>query len=162
MANKINSFFASAVDLSHAMGGLAAGSSYQTALVDNTTLRYPKVYLAVYITLGASPAANRGVFLHLLRGDDGYDTGTGSRIISDNGSDGPGTITIKNARQAHALSTGPTPAGGDVLEDVFVMYDVGPWWGIAVANDSGDSLANTPGGIILRYTGEYPEIQDAA
>jgi hypothetical protein len=152
MANLVLEKFGTATAITITLGSLANSGSRQGTIVDNTTNRYSKVEIAASIKMGSSPGGSTLVTLYLIRDD-----GTGTRTDSAGASDA--AITLLNAQTIGTLSTKVSPSTGDVLSDLFVVYDPGPKWTIAVLNGTGVSLDSTNANHVVEYTGINPEIQ---
>ena len=133
------------------LASLASGSARQASIVDNSTTRYQRIYLAAKLKLGTSPTANTLVSLYLIRSD-----GT---ITTDGAGSSDAAITLKNAQTLGTLSTGGSPATSDTLTDVFVVENPGPQWTVAVLNSTGAALDATAGNHLIEWVGEYLEIQ---
>lgn len=152
MANEIQAKFGAATAMTCTLASLAsstAGVGRQTTLVDNSTVKAPKVRIVGKVTTGTSPTANRAIYIYLLRGDGTLTTdGAGA---SDAG------LTVVSARLVKSI---PTSNASDTTYTFdFVIDDPGPSWGLAVVHDTGVNLNGTGGNHALRYQTIIPEVQ---
>ena len=155
MPNSVLTRFAAASPITITLGGLANGSGRQGTLVDNTTTGYSRVTVGASIKLGTSPTANTLVSLYLIRGDN-----AGTPIRTDGAGASDAAIALKNAQSIGTLSTGASPATGDVLSDLFdVPFVPGPKWTVAVLNGTGVALDATSGNHVVSFVGAYDEVQ---
>lgn len=153
MASEIKAKYGSVTAFTITVASLADASARQADIIDNSTSRFQKIYVFAKVKLGTSPSSNRGVFFYLIR-DDGV-----TNVRTDNAGASDAAITIVNAQQVGALTTGPSAATGDVLRDAFVFLDPGPKWTIAVLNNSGVALDSTGANHTIEWFGENPESQ---
>jgi len=151
MANQVLEKYGTATAITITLGGLANSAARQGTVVDNTTTRFSKVLVAASIKTGTSPTGNTLVSLYLIR-DDGT-------IRTDAAGASDAAITPVNAQTIGTLTTKASPSTGDVLADLFVVYDPGPKWTVAVLNGTGVSLDATNGNHVIEFTGVNPEIQ---
>jgi hypothetical protein len=157
MANLIKDKWSSPVALTISLGSLASsttGAGRQSTIVDNTSNQHESVLVAVSIKLGTSPVANTLVYAYLIRDDN-----AGTPIRSDGAGASDAAWTAKNAQVIGTLATGPSPATGDVLSEVFLVRRPGPKWGVGIVNSSGVPLNSTGGNHAVEYSGGNPEVQ---
>jgi hypothetical protein len=155
MSNEIQSKFGGITALSITLANLASstsGAGRQSAMVNNGTSRYGLLHLFVKVKLGANPTANKTVQVYFLKGNDGG-------LRTDSAGIGDAALTVKNAPLAGVLTTGNSPASGDVLQRHFLFHDPGPEWGIAIVHDTGVNLDSTAGNHAVHYIGDNPEVQ---
>ena len=129
-----------------------AGVGRQSTIVDNTSLRYQRLYINAKIKLGTSPTGSKGVYLYLIRDD-----GNGVRDDAAGASDA--ALTVLNCPLIGTLADKAAPATGDVLQRTFVVENPGPKWGVAVVHDTVAALDSTGGNHVIGYVGENPEVQ---
>lgn len=154
MANEIKELFGSPAALDIDLGGLAsstAGAGKQATIVDNTTTRFRLLLIHASIKLGTSPTGNKAVTMYLVRSD-------GTRR-SDGAGASKASLTVKNAQVIGVLSTGTSPATGDVLQDWFVVENPGREWTVAIVHDSVAALDATNGNHAIYWYGANPEVQ---
>ena len=108
----------------------------------------------VKIKKGTSPAANRAVYVCLLKADD-----NATEHITDGGGTSDAALTVVNAQLIGAMYNGTSPSTGDVLYGEFVVHDPGRQWGIAIVQDTNVNLDSTGSNHWVRYVGANPEIQ---
>lgn len=153
MTINVQPSFGSPVAMTITLASLASSTANvgrQSALVDNSTLKYDKVLINIKVTLGTGPAANKGVYVWAIRGN-----GT-------NRTDGAGAsdaaLTFKNATPLDVLTTGSAPSSNDVLYKTVIMENPGSEWGIGISQDSGAALNATGGNHVVSYTGIKYEV----
>lgn len=130
------------------LGSLANGSGRQGTLVDNTTNLAIGAYISVSIKLGTSPTANTTVSIYLIRSDNN------TTAIEDDGAGASDAAwTQKNAVPIMILTTGGSPATGDVLKGVVYVPNLGPKFTVGVVNNSGVALDATNGNHVISYIG---------
>lgn len=158
MANEIKSLYGATTSMTITLASLAsstAGVGRQSDIVDNTTTRYSALLIFVQVKLGTSPTSNRGVYVHLIRGDnDG-----GSTIRSDGAGTSDAALTVLNAQQIGGLQDSSSASTGDVLTGEFLVLEPGPQWGIAIHQDTGVAFNATGSNFIVKYIGINPEVQ---
>lgn len=158
MANEIKSLYGATTSITITLASLASstvGVGRQSDIIDNTTTRYSAVLVFLQVKLGTGPTGNRGVYVHLIRGDnDG-----GSTIRSDGAGTSDAGLTILNAQQIGGLQDAGAPSTGDVLTGEFLILEPGPQWGIAVHHDTGVALNATGSNFVVKYIGINPEVQ---
>lgn len=155
MANEIKELFGASTAFDIDLGGLAsstAGAGKQSAIVDNTSTRFRTLLIFAKLKLGTSPTGNKAATIYFIRSD-----GSGNR--TDAAGSAKGSLTVKNAQVIGQLSTGSSPATGDVLQDWFVVENPGREFGVAVVHDSVAALDATNGNHDVRYYGANPEVQ---
>lgn len=152
MANEIQAKFGAATAMTATLASLAsstAGVGRQTDMVDNSTVKAPKIRVIGKVTTGTSPTASRAIYIYLLTGDGTLRTdGAGA---TDAG------LTVVSARLVKAIPTSST--SNTTYSFDFVIDDPGSEWGLAVVHDTGVALHATAGNHALRYQTIIPEVQ---
>jgi len=135
------------------LASLANGSARQSTIVDNSTTDYPAALIYLKIeSNGSAPTAGAIYEIYLIRGD-----GT-TRDDAAGASDA--AITIENAPLLGTIVTTAT-----INKNFYGIFDtsalgpLGPEWGIAVKNSSGQALNATEGNHYYKYGYYYPEVQ---
>lgn len=158
MANEIKSLYGTTTSITITLANLASsttGAGRQSDIIDNTSTRYSAVLIFLQVKLGTGPTSNRGVYVHLIRGDnDG-----GSTIRSDGAGTSDAALTVLNAQQIGGLQDSSSAATGDVLTGEFLVLEPGPQWGIAVHHDTGVNFNNTGSNFVCKFIGINPEVQ---
>jgi hypothetical protein len=155
MPNELKEKYGTSTALTITLASLASsttGVGRQSNMVDNSTSRYGLLHLFVKVKLGTSPTANKAVQVYLLKGN-------GSGLRTDNAGASDAALTVKNAPLLGVMTSGGSPATGDVLQKHFTIRDPGLEWGIAVVHDSGVNLDSTAGNHAVHYIGDNPEVQ---
>lgn len=137
------------------LASLADGSARQSDMIDNTTNRQGAlVYLR--IKSGASaPTAGTVYEVYLLRGDAAT-----PNVTDDGAGETDAAITIENAQLLGAIKV-----TNDAAKNFYGVFDtwplgpLGPTWGIAVRNKSGQALSATEADHVKRYTSYVVEAQ---
>jgi hypothetical protein len=153
MSTTVSELYTAPSAITISLGGLVNGSARQGTIVDNTTTGYPSIMVGASIKLGTSPTANTLILLYLIR-DDGA---ASAPIRTDGAGASDAAITLKNAEVIGSLSTGASPATGDVLADLFPVDDPGPKFTVAVSNTSGVALDATNGNHKVEFVGINPK-----
>jgi hypothetical protein len=150
MSVAVYSLFGSSTVITCTLNGLAnsaAGVGRQSAQVVNTSSNEGAQLVRVFfqITTGTSPTANTPVTFYLLQ----YDGPTGSINVATDGAAGSDAgITIVTASIVGVLTI-PSTASNTAYSGSFLIRNPGPYWGLAVVNNSGVALAGS--GQVLRY-----------
>ena len=153
MAIGVYSLFGASTAMTISLNGLAnssVGVGRQSAQVVNTGSPSSNegaqlVRVFYQITVGTTPTANTGITFYLLQ----YDGPTGSINVATDGAAGSdAAITITTASIAGVLTV-PAATSNVPYQGSFVIRNPGPYWGIAVVNNSGVALAGS--GQVLRY-----------
>ncbi len=132
---------------------LASGSAVQSTLIDNSSLNRPAAIVFVRLeSNGSNPTAGTTYDVYLLRKD-----GT-------NATDGAGAsnaaITIENAPLLGSIVV-TANANKDFYGefDTSLLGPLGPTWGIAIKNNSGQALHAATSTSVCAYMTYYPEVQ---
>lgn len=156
MPNEIKDKFSTSTALTITVASLADGSGRQSTLIDNGTARYQDLLIYVKLKTGTTaPTGNSACEIYLLRGDKDATTDH----ISDGGGTTDAAITPLNAPLIGVVRVKSSPAAGDVLYGEFLVHRPGPKWGIAVKNNTGQTLDATGTNHWVRYIGLNPEVQ---
>lgn len=152
MANEIRTKDITTAAFTITLASLADGSGRQSTLVSNTS-DYPAALVNVKITSGGSaPTAGAVYEVYLLRSD-----GT---IADDGAGASDAAITIENAPLLGTIKVTATTAKAFYgVFDTAPLGPLGPTWGIAVVNESGQALSSTEGDHDYNYTYYVPEVQ---
>lgn len=152
-AKQINTKNIASAGFTITLASLANGSARQSTLVDNSSTDYPAALVLMKISSGASgPTAGTVYEIYLIRGD-----GT---IRDDNAGATDAAITIENAPLLGTMVlTNSTNKNFYGIFDTAPLGPLGPEWGIAVKNSSGQSLHGTEGNHDYNYVYYVPEVQ---
>lgn len=138
------------------LASLANGSARQSTLVANSN-QYPAALVGLTVVSGAAaPTAGTVYEIYLLRSlvvgaGDARDDGAGATDAA---------ITIENAQLLGTLVVTATSAKAfRGVFDTASLGPLGPEWGIAVKNSSGQALSSTEGDHIKSYVYYVPEAQ---
>lgn len=153
MANQINTKNIASAGFTITLASLANGSARQSTMVDNSTTDYPAalVYLKISSN-GSAPTAGAVYEVYLLRSD-----GT---IADDAAGASDAAITIVNAALLGTIVV--TASANTAFYGVFdtsVLGPLGPTWGIAIKNSSGQALHGTEGNHDCNFVYYVPEVQ---
>ena len=153
MANQINTKNIASAGFTITLASLGNGSARQSTLLDNSTSDYPAALVYLKITSGASaPTAGALYEVYLIRGD-----GT---IRDDAAGASDAAITIENAPLLGTMVlTATTSKSFYGVFDTSTLGVLGPEWGIAVKNSSGQALNTTEGNHDYNYVYYVPEVQ---
>jgi len=138
------------------VASLASSTTYvgrQSTEIDNSSTKYPLIYVCVSIKLGTSPSANTCVYVFGIRNN------ADSTPIRDDGAGASDAAwTRKSAgfltRQDGSpsiLYAGASPATGDVLSGIFLFPNPGPKWAVGVSHNTGVNLNSTGGNHVVSY-----------
>lgn len=135
------------------LASLANASARQSTVIDNSSNDYPAALIYLRIKSGAStPTAGTVYEVYLIRGD-----GT---IYDDAAGASDAAITIENAP---LLGTIVVTANANKnfygVFDTAPLGPLGPSWGIAIKNSTGQALSSTEGDHYYKYGYYVPEIQ---
>lgn len=152
MANAILTPFESEGTFTITLASLANAAARSSAAVSNSG-EFPAALVSVKITSGGTaPTANRTYKVYLLR-----DVGT----LADDGWGGSdAAITLENAKVIGQIKV--TADAAKAFYGVFDTSDfgpLGPSWGIAIYNDSGQAISSTGGDHACYYRYYSPEVQ---
>lgn len=164
MANAILEQFGTSTAMTITTASLADGAGRQSTMIDNTSAKYPAAYIFVSIKMNTTTAttANSVIEVYLIRGDS-----TSPTIEDDNlgASDAawslPTTSGGPNATLIGTLREDASPATNDILSGSFYVEHLGPYWGIAVVNRTGQAFHATQplGTNAVRYVGSNLQVQ---
>jgi hypothetical protein len=135
------------------LASLTNGSARQSTLKDNSTTKYPAAIITLALESGTSaPTVGTSYEVFLLRKN--------ASIGDDNCGDSDAAITIENA---FPLGTIIVTASGNKLFyktfDTAAAGPLGPHWGIAVRNSTGQTMHATEGNHLKTFQYYYPESQ---
>lgn len=154
MANEIRTKFDAVSTFTISLAGLGSNASRQSTIVTNSNNRASAlVYMRIRSGNGA-PNAGTVYLVYLLR-DDGITT-----LRTDGAGATDAAITILNAQLLGTIvvsNSANTYFYGEF--DTAALGPLGPKWGIAVTNQTNQSLDATEGNHIKEYAYYLPEIQ---
>lgn len=140
------------------LASLANAAGRQTTMISNSN-NYPGAFVYARIKSGASaPTVNRAYKVYLLRGDDA----SSSTYRSDGAGASDAALTIENSillGQILVTATANKNFYGEFDTMVLGVGELGPEWGLAIFNDSGQALSTTEGDHFLGYIYKLPEAQ---
>lgn len=155
MANEVRTKSDAAAAFTLSLASLADGSARQSTMIANSTGRPGAiVYLAIK-SGGTGPTAGAVYEVYLLRGDS-----DASPIQNDAAGASDAAITIENAPLLGTIVL--TNTANKLFYGVFdtaPLGPLGPVWGIAVKNSSGQALHATEGDHLKHYVYYVPEVQ---
>lgn len=157
MANEIRIKNIAKATFTMTLASLANGSARQSTLIDNSTNDYPAaiVYLKIQ-SGGVAPTADSVYEVYLIRGDDP----SSSTYRTDGAGASDAAITIQNATLLGVIKVTANANTNFYGEfDTEPAGKLGPEWGIAVKNTSGQALNATEGNHLKGYVYYVPEIQ---
>jgi hypothetical protein len=138
------------------LASLANGSARQSTMINNSN-NYPAALVTMKIKSGAvAPTVGTVYEVYLLRGDDA----SSSTYRTDGAGASDAAITIENAQLLGTIIVTATTNKvfyGDF--DTAALGPLGPEWGIAVKNSSGQALHATEGDHLKGYVYYVPEAQ---
>lgn len=153
MANEIRTKFDAVAAFTITLASLASAAARQSTIVTNNLNRAAAI-IYLRIKSGNAPTAGAVYELYLIR-DDGVTT-----YRTDNAGAADAAITIENAQLIGTIvvtATANKQFYGDF--DTAPLGPLGPKWGIAVKNTSGQALNATEGDHLKTYAYYLPEIQ---
>ena len=152
MANEIRTKDNTEATFTITLASLADATGRSSASITNTN-DYPAALVALKITSGGTaPDADSVYIVYLLR-----DTGT---VAEDGWGGSDATFTPVNAPVLGTIRV--TASANTAFYGVFdtsPLGPLGPTWGIAVYNDSGQALNSTEGNHAKYYVTYLPEVQ---
>lgn len=156
MASEIRTKTITKATFTMTLASLANGSARQSTMISNSS-NYPAAIITMRIKSGASaPTVGTTYSVYLLRGDDA----ASSTYRSDNAGASDAAITIENATLIGTITVTATGAKNFYGEfDTGPFGPLGPEWGIAVKNNSGQALSTTEGDHLKGYLYYVPEAQ---
>lgn len=156
MASAVQRKFDAKATFTLTLASLATGSARQSTLIANTNNR-PAAIVHLKIKSGATgPTAGTVYEVYLLRGDDA----ASSTYRTDGAGASDAAITIENAQLLGTIvvtNTANKVFYGDF--DTAPLGPLGPEWGIAIKNSSGQALSATEGDHLKGYETYYDEAQ---
>ena len=157
MANEIKTKNITKATFTLTLASLANASARQSTLIDNSTNDYPAaiVYLKIE-SGGTAPTAGTLYEVYLIRGDDP----ASSTHRTDAAGATDAAITIENAPILGTIVVTATINKNFYGEfDTAPLGPLGPEWGIAIKNSSGQALNATEGNHFKGYVLYVPEVQ---
>ena len=138
------------------LASLATASARQSTMVANSN-NYPAALVYLKIKSGAvAPTVGTVYEVYLLRGDDA----AASTYRSDGAGAADAAITIENSLLLGTIVVTATTAKNFYGEfDTAPLGPLGPEWGIAVKNTTGQALYSTEGNHVKEYSYYTPEAQ---
>lgn len=156
MANEIRTKPITKATFTISVASLANAAGRQSTMINNSS-NYPAAL--VYLKLrsgGTPPTAGTTLDVYLLRGDDA----SSSTYRTDAAGASDAAITIENAQLLGSIVVTANSAKDFYGEfDTRQLGPLGPEWGIAVVNRSGQALDSTEGNHFKGYVYYLPEIQ---
>lgn len=152
MANEIRTKDITPATFTITLASLANGSARQATLISNSS-DYPAALIFLDIESGSTgPTAGAVYEVYLIRSDgttadDG--AGASDAAITIENAKLLGTIVVTNTANKHFYG----------VFDTAPLGPLGPTWGIAVKNSSGQALNSTEGNHRKAYTYYVPEVQ---
>lgn len=155
MANEISTKIIDKALFTITLASLADGTSRQSTMVANSG-NYPAAIIALRITSGgAAPTSGTTYDIFLLRGDTGSST-----YRTDGAGASDAAIVIENARLLGSIFVTADAAKNFYGEfDTSSLGPLGSEWGIAVRNNTGQTLSSTEGDHLKEYMYYIPEVQ---
>lgn len=156
MANNILQAFQSPAAFTITLASLASGSAEQSTLVTNASPGYPAAIIYLIIESGTAPTAGQVYEIYLIRGDKT----SSPTYVTDGGGTSDASITIVNAQLLGTITvtnSSNTKFYGEF--DTSPLGPLGPLFGIAVKNQSGQSLNSTEGNHTKEYILYNPQVQ---
>ena len=117
---------------------------------------YPGAIVYVRIKSNTAPTAGQTYNVYLLRGDDA----SSSTFRTDNAGATDAAITIENATLLGQIVVTATATKSFYGEfDTSMLGPLGPEWGIAIKNNSGQTISATGSDHLAEYVYYVPEVQ---
>ncbi|MBI3319735.1 MAG: hypothetical protein HYZ89_04025 [Candidatus Omnitrophica bacterium] len=156
MANEIRRKFDAKANVTLTAASLANGSARQSTMLANSTNR-PAAMVYIKLKSGATaPTAGQTYDVYLLRGDDAASSG----YRSDGAGASDAAITIENAQLLGTIVMTATANKNFYGEfDTAPLGPLGPEWGIAIKNNSGQALSSTEADHVKESAYYVDEIQ---
>lgn len=156
MANAILTQLQSLANFTITLASLASGSAEQSTLIANASPAFPAAIVYLIIESGTAPTAGQVYEIYLIRGDKT----SSPTYVSDGGGTSDAAITIVNAQLLGTIAvTASTNTKFYGEFDTAPLGPLGPMWGIAVKNQSGQSLNSTEGNHTKEYIYYNPQVQ---
>ncbi|SRR6266542_616832 len=139
------------------LASLAAAAVRQSTMINNSG-KYPAAMLYLTIESGSTGPTAGGIYsIYLLRGDD---PATPTYRTDNAGASDAALTTLLNAVKIGTIRTTATANKKFYWEgDTTPAGPLGPEWGIAIANDTDQTLHATEGNHLKEFEYIYPEIQ---
>jgi hypothetical protein len=152
MVNAILTPFESEGTFTITVASLANGAGRSSAKITNSG-EFPAAIITVKLTSGTTaPTLNRTYKVYLLR-----DAGT---LATDGWGGTDAAFTPENAKVIGQIKVTATASKAFYIDiDTSDFGPLGPEWGIAIYNDSGQALHSTAGNHSAHYRYYYPEVQ---
>lgn len=155
-ATEIKTKYDAAAAFTITLASLANGNARQSDIVDNSANQRPAalIYLKI-MSGGTAPTANQTYEVYLLRGDN-----HGSPVQDDAAGASDAAITLENSPLLGSITV-----TADVNKAFYGVFDtaglgpLGPKWGIAIKNASGQALNSTESNHLKHYVTYLPEVQ---
>lgn len=156
MPNEIQTKFLAKSTFTLTLAALANGTARQSTLLNNSS-NYPAALVYIRIRSGAvAPTANTVYEVYLIRGSDP----TTPTYRTDNAGAVDAAITIENAQLLGTLVVTATANKDFYAEfDTAALGVLGPEWGIAVRNSSGQALNATEANHVKEFRYYVAEVQ---
>lgn len=156
MANEIRTKPITKATFTLTLASLASGSGRQSTMVANSS-NYPAAIVTMKIRSGGvAPTAGTTYDVYLLRGDDA----ASSTYRTDGAGASDAALTVENAQLLGSIVVTASTAKDFYGEfDTAPLGPLGPEWGIAVVNRSGQALDSTEGNHLKGYVYYVPEVQ---
>jgi len=153
MPNEIRTKPITKANFTITLASLANATARQSTLLTNSS-NYPGALLYFRIKSNAAPTAGSVYEIYLLRADE---TPT---LADDNAGASDAAITIENSPLLGTIVLTATATKNFYgVFDTSVLGPLGPKWGIAVKNSSGQTVSTTEGDHGYEYVYYLPEIQ---
>jgi len=138
------------------VANLATASARQSTMINNSS-NYPAALVYVKLKSGAAaPTVGTLYEVYLLRGDDA----SSSTLRTDAAGAADAAITIENAQLLGTIVVTATTAKNFYGEfDTAPLGPLGPEWGIAIKNVTGQALDTTENNHFKGYVYYVPESQ---
>lgn len=156
MANEVRTKPIAKATFTLTLASLASGSGRQSTMVANSS-NYPAAIVTIRIKSSASaPTVNTTYDVYLLRGDDA----SSSTYRTDNAGASDAAVTIENAPLLGSIVVTATANKSFYADfDTSPLGPLGPEWGIAIVNRSGQALSATEGDHLKGYLYYVAEVQ---
>lgn len=164
MANEIKPLFGTVTAFTVTVANIASSTSFvgqQSDMVDFSTGRVARLYVAASIKLGTSPTAVKPVYLFAIRSNK-----AGTAIRDDAAGASAAAWTRLNAGfmrrpdgRSSILFSKTGAATGDVLAGNFIFDQPGREAGIGWSHETGVNTDTTGGNHVISYYTENPEVQ---
>jgi hypothetical protein len=156
MASEIRSKTDAKAAFTITLASLAAAAGRQSTMINNSTLRPGAIVYVEIETNASAPTAGQTYDVYLLRGNDA----SSSTYRTDGAGASDAAITIANAQRIGSIvvtASANTKFYGEF--DTAVAGQLGPEWGIAVVNNTGQAANATAANHYAGYVAYVPEAQ---